>query len=351
MRRLFLPMLVAAAAGLPGLASAQSGDAAAGQRVFNQCRACHTADQGGRNGVGPNLFGIVGRKAGSIEGFRYSANLRSLAEGGLVWSEDRLRAYDGYLDAVFTTHDANRNMAVFRNRGDGTFEDRTPAAGVDGQLGGLFCVQTDYDNDGRPDLWVSRGAWLPHPIRPSLLRNKGGGTFEAFQKLPHCVDIITNLNDSISRMFMAITAELDRRQRILLDAKVNSIVEYRRRGLHEKGDGSELPFLFIVIDEFAEIMLSDRATATVFEQRVQQATQTGRSVMVHVVLATQRPDARVVRGGIKANLDARIALRLPTHHDSMTILGHGGAERLLGRGDLIFQAAGGPALRLQGYQT
>ena len=93
MRRLFLPMLVAAAAGLPGLASAQSGDAAAGQRVFNQCRACHTADQGGRNGVGPNLFGIVGRKAGSIEGFRYSANLRSLAEGGLVWSEDRLRAY------------------------------------------------------------------------------------------------------------------------------------------------------------------------------------------------------------------------------------------------------------------
>ncbi|NMJ39605.1 cytochrome c family protein [Roseomonas sp. JC162] len=93
MRRLILPMLVAAAASLPGLASAQSGDAAAGQRVFNQCRACHTADQNGRNGVGPNLFGIVGRKAGSIEGFRYSANMRSLADGGLVWSEDRLRAY------------------------------------------------------------------------------------------------------------------------------------------------------------------------------------------------------------------------------------------------------------------
>ncbi len=93
MRRLILPMLVAAAASLPGIASAQSGDAAAGQRVFNQCRACHTADQGGRNGVGPNLFGIVGRKAASIDGFRYSANMRSLAEGGLEWNEDRLRAY------------------------------------------------------------------------------------------------------------------------------------------------------------------------------------------------------------------------------------------------------------------
>lgn len=93
MRRLIVTMLVAAGASLPSLASAQSGDAAAGQRVFNQCRACHTADQGGRNGVGPNLFGIVGRKAASIDGFRYSANMRSLAEGGLEWNEDRLRAY------------------------------------------------------------------------------------------------------------------------------------------------------------------------------------------------------------------------------------------------------------------
>ena len=83
--------LFAAALLLPVAAEAQ--DAAAGQRVFNQCRACHTADQGGRNGVGPNLFGIVGRKAASIDGFRYSANMRSLAEGGLEWNEDRLRAY------------------------------------------------------------------------------------------------------------------------------------------------------------------------------------------------------------------------------------------------------------------
>lgn len=79
------PMLV------PGMAVAQ--DAAAGQRVFNQCRACHTVEQGGRNGVGPNLHGIIGRKAGAIEGFRYSAALRAKAEGGLVWDEATLRAY------------------------------------------------------------------------------------------------------------------------------------------------------------------------------------------------------------------------------------------------------------------
>ena len=58
-------------------------DAEAGQRVFNQCRACHTINEGGRNGVGPNLHGIVGRKPGSIEGFRYSRRLREKAAGGL----------------------------------------------------------------------------------------------------------------------------------------------------------------------------------------------------------------------------------------------------------------------------
>ena len=93
MRRMMLTMAVAAMASVPGLASAQGGDAAAGQRVFNQCRACHTPDQGGRNGVGPNLWGVVGRQAGQVEGFRYSANMRELAAGGLTWTEERLRAY------------------------------------------------------------------------------------------------------------------------------------------------------------------------------------------------------------------------------------------------------------------
>jgi cytochrome c len=85
-------MMVAAAAAVPGAARAQ-GDAEAGQRVFNQCRACHTINEGGRNGVGPNLWGIVGRPAASVEGFRYSANMREVAAGGYVWTVENLRAY------------------------------------------------------------------------------------------------------------------------------------------------------------------------------------------------------------------------------------------------------------------
>jgi hypothetical protein len=109
--------------------------------------------------------------------------------------------------------------------------------------------------------------------------------------------------------------------------------------------------IVIIIDEFAEIMIGRGAGADQFEHRVQQITQTGRSVLVHLLLATQRPDASVISGTIKANLDARVALRVPTFHDSMTILGTKGAERLTGRGDMIFQAAGQPPERLQGYNT
>ena len=86
-------MMTAAALALAPMSSALAQDADAGARVFNQCRACHTINQGGRSGVGPNLYGIWGRAAGSIEGFRYSAPMREKATGGLVWNEANLRAY------------------------------------------------------------------------------------------------------------------------------------------------------------------------------------------------------------------------------------------------------------------
>ncbi len=73
--------------------TAAAQDAAAGQRVFNQCRACHTTEANGRNGVGPNLHGVVGRRAASIEGFRYPANMREIGEGGLTWTPENLQRY------------------------------------------------------------------------------------------------------------------------------------------------------------------------------------------------------------------------------------------------------------------
>lgn len=90
---LVLGAFLAFAPATGALAQQAAGDPAAGQRVFNQCRACHTIEQGGRNQVGPNLHGVFGRRAGSIEGFRYSENMKEIGGGGHTWSEETLRAY------------------------------------------------------------------------------------------------------------------------------------------------------------------------------------------------------------------------------------------------------------------
>lgn len=75
-----------------GAGAAQAADATAGKDVFKQCMACHTTEQG-KNKVGPSLFGVVGRPAASIDGFKYSKPMQEKAAGGLVWNADNLKAY------------------------------------------------------------------------------------------------------------------------------------------------------------------------------------------------------------------------------------------------------------------
>ncbi len=84
---------------------------------------------------------------------------------------------DGLLDLAVTTYDPTEHMAFYHNSGNGTFEDRTESAGLTKQLGGKNLVQTDFNNDGRPDLFISRGAWMTFPMRPIVLRNNGDGAF------------------------------------------------------------------------------------------------------------------------------------------------------------------------------
>ncbi|HWB10753.1 MAG TPA: CRTAC1 family protein [Pirellulales bacterium] len=84
---------------------------------------------------------------------------------------------DGLLDLATVAFDPSAPMGFYRNNGAGRFDDCAKAAGLENQLGGPNCVQTDYDNDGQMDIFIVRGAWLLYPERPSLLRNKGNGTF------------------------------------------------------------------------------------------------------------------------------------------------------------------------------
>lgn len=84
---------------------------------------------------------------------------------------------DGFLDVIATSWDPTMSMVMYHNDGTGKFVDCTAAAGLGDQLGGLNCMQTDFNNDGRMDVMVVRGAWLHSPIRPSLLRNNADGSF------------------------------------------------------------------------------------------------------------------------------------------------------------------------------
>ncbi len=87
-----LGLALAMAVSFSGAAWAQ-GDAEAGKKVFKKCKACHTLEEGGKNRVGPNLWGILGRQAGAVEGYKFSGDMIAAGEAGLLWSEETLASY------------------------------------------------------------------------------------------------------------------------------------------------------------------------------------------------------------------------------------------------------------------
>jgi hypothetical protein len=120
---------------------------------------------------------------------RVGVNRLNMAGGAIMDDFDN----DGLLDLVVSTFDWNQGMAFYRNKGDGTFEDVTERAGIGNQVGGFNLVQTDYNNDGNLDIFVLRGAWLHYPVRPTLLRNNGNGTFTDVTKEAGLMDPVNSL--------------------------------------------------------------------------------------------------------------------------------------------------------------
>ena len=153
-----------------------------------------------------------------------------------------------------------------------------------------------------------------------------------YNKIPHMLSpVITSAKQAILTLKWA-GGEMDRRYDLLLKAGARDIKTYHE----EQGGFESMPYLMIIIDELADLMTSyPREMETV----IVRLAQMSRAVGIHLVLSTQRPSVEIITGLIKANITTRIALQVASQIDSRTILDMAGAEKLLGKGDMLYQGS------------
>ncbi|MBU2263574.1 DNA translocase FtsK [Patescibacteria group bacterium] len=152
-----------------------------------------------------------------------------------------------------------------------------------------------------------------------------------YNKIPHLLTpVITEAKKAILTLKWACK-EMERRYESLLKSGVRDIMSYHEK----KGEYNSMPYLLIVIDELADLMATYPRE---MEASVVRLAQMSRAVGIHLVVSTQRPSVEVITGLIKANITSRIALQVASQIDSRTILDMGGAEKLLGNGDMLYLA-------------
>jgi S-DNA-T family DNA segregation ATPase FtsK/SpoIIIE len=166
--------------------------------------------------------------------------------------------------------------------------------------------------------------------------------FQTFQGLPHLLTPVVTETDTVVAVLRWANQEMDSRYKQFQREGARNIENYNR--LHK--DHDSMPYLVIAIDEMADLMV----TAPVdVEHSVTRLAQLGRAAGIHLLVATQRPSVDVITGLIKANFPARVSFNVTSVVDSRTILDMGGAEKLLGRGDMLFLPPDAPKpKRLQG---
>ncbi len=166
-------------------------------------------------------------------------------------------------------------------------------------------------------------------------------------KLPDSEDAIITDNQKVINTLNSLCIEMDDRYDLLKDAYVRNIKEYnekfKARKLSPESGHRFMPYIVLVVDEFADLIMT---AGKEVEQPIARLAQLARAVGIHLIIATQRPSVNVITGIIKANFPARVAFRVTSKVDSRTILDSGGADQLIGKGDMLY-TTGNELIRIQ----
>lgn len=167
--------------------------------------------------------------------------------------------------------------------------------------------------------------------------------------LPDEEEAIVTETEKVVYTLNSLIIEMEERYNLLKNAKSRNIKEYnkkfRARKLNPKKGHRFLPYIVLVVDEFADLIMT---AGKEVELPIARLAQLSRAVGIHLILATQRPSVNIITGVIKANFPARVAFKVTSKVDSRTILDTGGADQLIGRGDMLISLGGASILRLQG---
>jgi S-DNA-T family DNA segregation ATPase FtsK/SpoIIIE len=165
-----------------------------------------------------------------------------------------------------------------------------------------------------------------------------------YERLPHLLTPVVTNPRLAANVLANLIGEMESRYAVMGEARTRNLAELNRARL--KAGEPPLPHILCVIDELADLMMVAPAEV---EDSIIRLAQKSRAVGIHLVLATQRPSTDVITGTIKVNIPARIAFSVASQVDSRVILDQGGAETLLGQGDMLFRPVGTSRLqRLQG---
>lgn len=166
-------------------------------------------------------------------------------------------------------------------------------------------------------------------------------------KLPDSAEAIITDTKKVVHTLSSLCTEMDTRYDLLKDAQVRNLREYNAkfisRKLNPENGHRFLPYIVLVVDEFADLIMT---AGKEVEAPIARLAQLARAIGIHLIIATQRPSVNIITGTIKANFPSRIAFRVTSKIDSRTILDSGGAEQLIGRGDMLY-STGNDLIRLQ----